>query len=254
MKQIREAVVLAVCLITLGFSVSALFGIWCMYRDGAKEYRDLQEFVEEETETDVSGNRENGKKVTVDFEALKMINEELVAWIRCGALGIDYPVVQGKDNAYYLNHTFSKEEHISGCIFMDYQNRSDFSDDNTILYGHNMKDGSMFGSFGQLKAEDANISIYTAEGVHEYQVIDNRIIDAADMTYFRIIYGEEDFSILATAVSEHSGAQLMPEERLLTLSTCNGDASKRHVILCREIVPTQETEITGETAISPDNG
>ncbi len=147
MKYIKEIMILAICLMVLGFSASVLFGIWYMYQEGVSEYRGLQEFAEEESEADADDSGVVKKKTAVDFDSLKEINGDIVAWIKCKELGINYPVVQGTDNSYYLTHTFSGEEHISGCIFMDCVNKTDFTDDNTILYGHNMKDGSMFGSF-----------------------------------------------------------------------------------------------------------
>lgn len=237
MRHIKGVMILAVCLMMLGFSVSLLFGIWCMYQEGVQEYKGLQEYVEEEseTETDDLGAVKNTSRIEVDFPALKEINGEIVAWIKCEALGLDYPVVQGSDNEYYLNHTFSGEEHISGCIFMDCLNTADFTDDNTILYGHNMKDGSMFGSFNQLTEEDAAVSIYTPEETHTYQIIDNRIVDVSEKLYFRIVYGSGEFLELSQMVAEHTGAKITNGDHLLTLSTCNGDASKRHIIICKKV-------------------
>lgn len=90
---------------------------------------------------DTEENQE--ETVTVDFEALKKINREIIAWIRIPDTGIDYPVVQGADNEYYLKHTFKKTEHVAGSIFLDKDNSPDFSNRKSILYGHNMKDGSI---------------------------------------------------------------------------------------------------------------
>ncbi|MFR2213338.1 MAG: sortase domain-bontaining protein [Ruminococcus sp.] len=72
------------------------------------------------------------------------MNPEIIAWIRIPDTRIDYPVVQGTDNEYYLKHTFKKTEHVAGSIFLDKDNSPDFSNRKSILYGHNMKDGSMF--------------------------------------------------------------------------------------------------------------
>lgn len=240
MKHIKEVMILAVCLMVLGFSASVLFGIWCMYQEGVSEYKGLQEFAEEESETDDSGAVK--KRVEVDFDSLKKINGDIVAWIKCKELGIDYPVVQGKDNEYYLTHTFTGEEHISGCVFMDCLNEADFTDDNTILYGHNMKDGSMFGSFNQFKEKEAAVFIYTPEENFVYQIVDDRIVDVTESMYFRIVYGADDFVSLSETVAGHTGVQLTKEDHLLTLSTCNGNASKRHIILCKRVEEAEEKE------------
>lgn len=238
MRHIKGVMILAVCLMMLGFSVSLLFGIWCMYHEGIQEYKGLQEYVEGESEieTDDLGTVKNTGRIEVDFPALEEINGEIVAWIKCEALGLDYPVVQGSDNEYYLNHTFSGEEHISGCIFMDCLNTSDFTDDNTIFYGHNMKDGSMFGSFNQLTEENAKVFLCTPKETYTYEIIDNRIVDVSEKLYFRIVYGSGEFLELSQMVAEHTGAQLIEGDQLLTLSTCNGDASKRHIILYKRMM------------------
>jgi len=91
--------------------------------------------------------KETGKEI--DFEGLRKINEDLVAWIQIPGIGLDYPVVQGEDNEYYLYHTFQKENNKAGSIFLDYRNHDDFTDRRVILYGHNMKDGSMFSNLKQ---------------------------------------------------------------------------------------------------------
>lgn len=244
MRHIKEIMILAVCLMMLGFSASVLFGIWCMYQEGVSEYKGLQELAkeEEENETDDTGAVKKKDKAAVDFEALKEINEDIVAWVRCKELGIDYPVVQGKDNSYYLTHTFSGEEHISGCIFMDCINQPDFTDDNTILYGHNMKDGSMFGSIHQFRMDTATVFLYTPEGTDTYEVIDNLVVDVSDEKYFRTVYSTEDFGALSEDVAVRTGKTLEQGEHLLTLSTCNGNASKRHLILCRKAAEAGEDE------------
>lgn len=81
-----------------------------------------------------------------------------------------------------------------------------------------------------------------------YQLVDNRIVDVSEMTYFRIVYGGDDFAELSAAVAEHAGTQLMKGDQLLTLSTCNGNASQRYVILCKKVGTEQEgTETEAKT-------
>ena len=149
--------------ILLGVLVAVLLaaGIWIFqiiseYQRADQEYEELTEYIretdegdtaqddktenEEDEETDKSGSAED---FTVDFDALKQINSDIAAWIRIPGV-LDYPVVQGTDNSYYLHHTFRKEYNIAGSIFLDSRNASDFSDRKNIIYGHNMRDGSMF--------------------------------------------------------------------------------------------------------------
>ena len=131
MRHIKEIMIVAVCLMVLSFCVCTGFGICFMYREGVQEYEDLRTYVKE---TDEDGHTEgtdgsDGKQTVVDFKALKKINPDIVAWIRIPDTSIDYPVVQGNDDSYYLTHTFKKTEHVAGAIFLDSDNNADFSDD-----------------------------------------------------------------------------------------------------------------------------
>ena len=82
----------------------------------------------------------------VDFEELQKMNSDVIGWIEVEAIPeISYPIVRGEDNDYYLHRTFKKANNSAGSIFVDYRNGQYFGDCNTIVYGHNMKNGSMFG-------------------------------------------------------------------------------------------------------------
>ena len=149
--------------ILLGVLVAVLLaaGIWIFqivseYQRADQEYEELTEYIRETDEEDTTQDKKTENKedeeteksgsaedFTVDFEALKKINSDIVAWIRIPGV-LDYPVVQGTDNSYYLHHTFRKEYNIAGSIFLDARNTADFSDGKNIIYGHNMRDGSMF--------------------------------------------------------------------------------------------------------------
>ncbi len=145
MRHIKEIMIVAVCLMVLSFCVCTGFGIYFMYREGVQEYEDLRTYVKETDEDDPTEGTDgsDGKQTVVDFKALKKINPDIVAWIRIPDTSIDYPVVQGNDDSYYLTHTFKKTEHVAGAIFLDSDNNADFSDDKNIIMV-NMKDGSMF--------------------------------------------------------------------------------------------------------------
>ena len=140
MRYIKEIMIVAVCLMVLSFCVCTGFGIYFMYHEGVQEYEDLRTYVKETDEDDhtkgTDGN--DGKQTVVDFKALKKINPDIIAWIRIPDTSIDYPVVQGNDDSYYLTHTFKKTEHAAGAIFLDSDNNADFSDDKNIIYGHNI--------------------------------------------------------------------------------------------------------------------
>ena len=112
-------------------------------KEAEKEEQNQEEGQPEKPEEEESGEAGSAEAFTVDFAVLQQINEDIVAWLRIPGV-LDYPVVQGTDNSYYLHHTFRKEYNIAGSIFLDARNMADFSDSKNIIYGHNMRNGSMF--------------------------------------------------------------------------------------------------------------
>ena len=92
--------------------------------------------------------------INVDFKELKERNNDTVAWIQVGGTNINYPVVQTKDNSYYLTHSFDKKYTDAGWVFMDYRNDSNNFGKNTIIYAHARKDRTMFGSLKNILTND----------------------------------------------------------------------------------------------------
>ena len=167
MRHIGEKMILLLCIAVFGIAAVKLIDIGKEYYDGQKEYEELKAYIKEvpvcqpEKMTGDEPEKETGKEI--DFEGLRKINEDLVAWIQIPGIGVDYPVVQGEDNEYYLYHTFQKENNKAGSIFLDYRNHDDFTDRRVILYGHNMKDGSMFSNLKQYQEVSMWDDIYALE-------------------------------------------------------------------------------------------
>lgn len=92
--------------------------------------------------------------ITVDFERLQEENKDIIAWLYCPDTEINYPVVQSKDNEYYLRRLLDGTWNIAGTLFMDYRNAADCSDLHTIIYGHNMKNNTMFGSLPKYSKQE----------------------------------------------------------------------------------------------------
>ena len=120
------------------------------YSKGAAEYKELQEYVNTDAaaaaETVTDAPEDDFFMPEIDFEALKDKNQDFRYWLYIPALELNYPVAQGADNEAYLYKTFEGEKNSAGCIFMDAGNSPDLSDRNTVIYGHNMKNRTMFGS------------------------------------------------------------------------------------------------------------
>lgn len=176
----------------------------------------------------------------VDFSALREINPDIIAWIDIPGASISYPVVLGRDNEYYLTHSAEQSENKSGAIFMDMGNNADFSDQNTVIYGHNMKDGSMFA--GLHKYEDKEfflqhpyINIYLPDGgVSKYEIISAYVANAESDTYRLNFADEEEFAEYKQAARERSAvkAQAAADGDIITLSTCIQDEQdSRYVVV-----------------------
>lgn len=174
----------------------------------------------------------------VDFPALLDESPDAVAWLWIGE--ISYPVVQGTDNERYLRTAYNGEKSIAGSIFMDYRNQADLSDANTIIYGHNMKDGSMFGklkSYRQKDFADSHQDIYliTAQGAAQYRVFAVYETNASDsLCYQRTFKNEEQHAkAVSYAMTRSEVAMETNRERIqnfLTLSTCTANDTERFIV------------------------
>lgn len=149
MKKTVINILLLFFLGVLLFSGYKLFGIFSEYYKGRSEYkRTSGEFV---TKRDGAGTGTTAAKeeyetapIDVDFARLLKKNTDVAGWIYCPDTVVDYPVMHGEDNDLYLHHLVNREYNFAGCIFEDYRNARGQTDPATILYGHHMKDGSMF--------------------------------------------------------------------------------------------------------------
>ena len=98
-------------------------------------------------------------KKVIDFNSLLGVNDQVVGWLSVDTTNINYPIVQTKNNDYYLNHDINKSLSGSGWTFMDYRNNPDMSDDNTIFYGHNLLNKTAFGSIDNIFKSNKKISL-----------------------------------------------------------------------------------------------
>lgn len=215
----KEYVVLGIFVLLLITSVFWHFLIVDEYGKAAREYEELQEYVDdslkkdrEETEDEED---EKPQKASINFQALKEINPDIVAWIRIPEV-FGYPVVQGEDNQYYLSHTFRKESNIAGSIFLDYRNSRDFTDSKNIIYGHNMKDGSMFHMLRKFQ----DIDFY-----REHGEIWLYLPNGSTQVYEIVGYEE----VRATGEVYKIGSKNI-EEKQIILSTCSSGSDRRVIL------------------------
>lgn len=175
-----------------------------------------------------------------DLLALKEVNEDVLGWILLPETSLSYPVVQGTDNEYYLNHTWDKTASSVGSIFLECQNSPDMEGFSTIIYGHRMRDGSMFGILREYKnqefwAEHPYVYLLTEKGVGRYDIYAAYEADVQGTTYRLRFDMEEDRQEYIDYGLEHSvidtGVIPETESNLITLSTCTGNGySHRWVV------------------------
>ncbi|MCM1089149.1 MAG: class B sortase, partial [Muribaculaceae bacterium] len=137
-------------------------------------------------------------RVQIDFGKLQEFNPDAVGWILFNHQCVNYPLVQTGDNAYYLDHSFRREENTAGCIFMDCRNQS-FADQNVVIYGHSMLNRTMFGSlkdvFGEDFWEEADRDVILIAGtdhyLRKYEIFSYYVIEEEDY-YITTSFPDED--------------------------------------------------------------
>ena len=190
----------------------------------------------------------------IDFDQLQEINDEIYAWIYIPDTKIDYPVAQNEeDDAHYLNYNYKNEPEFAGCIYTEKYNKKDFTDPNTVMYGHNMRNGSMFQNLHKFEDGDffdkhENVYVYTPDKIYTYTIFaaykyDNRHLlksfDFSDKDVF------ENYlkNVLATRqMNSHirEDQEVTADDRILTLSTCvGGEPDNRYLV---QAVLTDERE------------
>lgn len=186
-------------------------------------------------------------KYHIDFSSLKDENPDTVGYIKVNGTNIDYVVVQGNDNDYYLNHNFFKEYNRAGWIFLDYRNSFNGLDKNLIIYGHNMKDGSMFETLKNVldsswyeNKDNYDVLFVTENGESHYQVFSTYEIVAEDYYITTNFKSDEDYlkflNVLQKRSNKDYSVSLSKDDKILTLSSCLGDGKKR-VVLHARLIP-----------------
>ena len=192
------------------------------------------EEAEERKELKSNENREDFPEMEVDFKALREKNPDTVGWLYVGSCGISYPIVQGEDNDYYMNHTFEGTVNSSGAIIMDYRDDKYLKDWNTFIYGHNMKNGSMFGSLKKLLNDetlydsDPYIYVYLPGYIYRYKIFsyykdkpDSKMYWTADTLQEYRQYIRDALSLSVRDL----GVETSEENNMVTLVTCSGSGA-----------------------------
>ena len=237
-KNMILNVILVAAIVVFCVSAFKLLQIGKGYKDGQSEYEKVRDVAIK--------NADDKEKFRVDFDELMKINKDTVGWIRFykEPSQINYPVVQGADNDLYLHKTFSANENTLGAIFVDAAASSDFTDKNTIIYGHRMKDGSMFRKLEEYKDEDfwkenPYFYIYTPDGREiTYKIYSvGQVLDTSD-TYLTSFASDEEYQTFLDMTMKEAdydtGVKVTTDDTVVTLSTCTA-ASDEHRFVVRGV-------------------
>ena len=247
-------ILIVIFLTVMVISVWKIWEIYSEYRTGEKAYNDISHMISlppntEEPRpsattapsegTEPSSDEDFTNWPTVDFAALREINPDIVAWIYIEGTEINYPVVQGEDNSFYLKHLFDGEWNGAGCIFLNYQNNADFSDRHSILYGHHMKNGTMFTDLEKYKEQDFFDEhpfglLVTPDKNYKIEFFSGYVV-AAHESAWRIDFTDAEFETwLQNAVDQSCfSSEIIPgtSDNILTLSTCSYEFDDARFVL-----------------------
>ena len=181
-------------------------------------------------------NRADFPDIAVDHEALKKINSSYVCWLYAPGAEINHPVVQTTDNEFYLHHTFEMQNNIAGCVFMDHEVDPLLTSWNTFFYGHNMKNGSMFGHLKNYINDKSvydkypYIYVFRPEGIYRYEIFSFYLDPTDSKMYYTCNTFKEYRAYLREATKKsvrECTAKCDPDLNIVTLVTCSGSGSNK---------------------------
>lgn len=230
----RYLVISIVCVLAAAVCVGMGIYRYVQQQKAGDDYEKIREQVK--TEEPEETTEDDPVTIPIDFASLEAQNPDVYAWITIPGTNIDYPILQsGTDNSYYLTHTIDGTESPEGAIFTENYNSKDFEDPNTVIYGHNMKNGSMFRDLHEYQDREffdqhRDVTVYTPDAIRHYKIFaaylyDNRhILESFDFSNPWVYkqYLDQIFSIRDMNSCVDTDTQVGVEDKILTLSTCYG--------------------------------
>lgn len=235
---------------------------------GQRRYEKISEDVKVETtlaetepESTMVEETEEAYVSPIDFEKLWEVNKDIVAWVSIPNTNIDYPILWNGDNEYYLKHDVDKNESIYGAIYLDMDDKPDFSSMHNILYGHNMRNKSMFAHINLFKDntffnENRDVYVYTPEKTYHLKTIAALYTDASGEKRRTDFYSQNELKDYAGKMTAGADIKEMPEGdlgQLWSFVTCSYEFSDARTILYAYEVKDEEGEVVQETTVPTEN-
>ena len=243
MRRTISNILIIVFSAIIAFSGYRLWKIFHEYHVGEKQYEQTADSYVRPKDPDhtLADNGPQECPITVDFDGLLAENSDVVGWIYSEGTQINYPVLRGESNETYLRHMINGQYNSSGSIFMDFRNNPDLSDFNTIIYGHHMKNGSMFASLHRYVSQDfydehKYLWFLTPDHIYRLDAIAGYVGNAEAEIYTIFTDMDELNRYLTFALSNSNfEAEKIPEyiNGIIALSTCAYEYDDaRYVLVC----------------------
>lgn len=245
LKRVLTNMVLVICVIVFIVAAVQLFMIMNEYREGNAKNAEIQAMaitiIETEDESESESVLPDYAKYVIDFDYLTSVNSDVIGWLRFDEPAtINYPLLQGSTNDTYLRTDIDGDYSTMGCIFMEVTNSGTYRDDNTIIYGHNMRDDSMFGTLSSYQDQEfydqyPYFYIYTVDGVAmKFEIVAVSIIDAKEEYYTTSYSSDEAFQeyldMVASLSQVETNLSATVDSTIVTLSTCSTNDDERLVV------------------------
>lgn len=230
-RKNRRAIVL-ISLFTISLIIFIFTIIALIKKDNdIKKNKDVSADIQNKITVNENENLKEQDKYEIDFENLKKENSDTAGFIKVNGTDVQEIVVKGRDNSYYLNHNFHNQYNSGGWLFMDYHNKLDGNDKNIIIYGHNMRDNSMFGSLSKLltdewKQDENNYNIiFNTESENNIYKIFSVYRIKAEEYYIKTSFYNGEFTNFCNTLKNRSSYDFNIDidgcEQIITLSTCS---------------------------------
>lgn len=242
-KRILNIVIYLILFLIL---ICSGFKLYFWYKDKKNNDETTEQLKNNVKLEKIKNDNSNNEKYIVDFKKLKSENSDVVAYIKVNNTNIEYPIVKTSNNNFYLNHSFDKSKNSRGWIFADYKNKFDNTDKNIVIYGHNMRDESMFGSLKNIlneewynNAENMNITFLTENRNYIYKVFSIYKIESEDYYIKTNFKNDADYEKFLNIIKNRSiknfDVKLNVDDKILTLSTCANNNKYRVVLHAKKL-------------------
>lgn len=238
MKKNKNIAILISIIICLLLMMASAYKIVNWYSD-TKEVKRIKQDINKHVKS-------NNNIYKIDFKKLKEQNPDTVAYIKVNNTNIDYIVVKGNDNDYYLHHSFRQKPNTAGWVFASYQNKIDGTDKNIVIFGHNMRDGSMFGTLKRVltkkwynNKDNQSIKLVAEQGTFTYKVFSIYQVMPEDYYIQTDFNNDKQYANFLKTIKARSindfGISITKDDSILTLSTCSSTGKERVVLHAKKV-------------------